>query len=83
MEDTSPEAMEVLIDGYRKMAPARKLHRVFDLSETLLLLARRRIVEEHGEETSEREIRLRLAALNLPRETMVRVFGFDPESEGH
>ena len=34
-------------------------------------------------EASDRELRLRLAALRLDRGTMVRVFGWDPEREGY
>jgi hypothetical protein len=31
----------------------------------------------------EREIRMRLAALWIDREVMIRVFGWDPQSEGY
>lgn len=81
LNDTSPDAERVLIDGYRKMSPARKLQRVFDLSETLRQMSRQRIVERYGASLSERDIRLRLAALYLDKETMVAAFGYDPEGE--
>jgi hypothetical protein len=32
---------------------------------------------------SEREIRMRLAALWIDQELMIRVFGWDPKSEGY
>ena len=79
--DTSTDAERILIDGYRKMSPARKLERVFDLSETLWQMSRQRIVERYGSTLSEREIRLRLAALYLDRETMVAAFGYSPDNE--
>ncbi len=81
VNDTSAEAEQVLIDGYRNMSPARKLQRVFDLSETLRQLSRQRIVERYGTSLSEREIKLKLAALYLDKETMVAAFGYDPDNE--
>jgi len=39
MEDTSPEAQQVLIDLYRKMPPGEKFRRVFDAYETGKMLA--------------------------------------------
>ena len=82
LNDTSAEAERVLIEGYRKMSPARKLMRVFDLSETLRRLSRQRIVQRYGAVLSERDIRLRVAALYLDRETMIAAFGYDPDTEG-
>ena len=82
LDDTSADAERILIDGYRKMSPARKLERVFDLSETLRQLSRQRIVERHGAALSKRDIHLRLAALYLDRETMIAAFGYDPDTEG-
>ena len=81
VNDTSANAERVLIDGYRRMSHARKLQRVFDLSETLRQLSRQRLVERYGAELSERDIRLKLAALYLDRETMIAAFGYDPDTE--
>jgi len=82
-EDTSPAAQQFMIDGYKKMSPAKKLARVFDLSDSLRLLARQRIMKKYGSTISEREIRLKLASLYLDRSTMITVFDYDPETEGY
>lgn len=81
LSDTSPEAERVLIEGYRRMSPAEKLARVFSLNRALEQLARARIRAQYGD-VPEREMRLRLASLRLGRETMVKVFGWDPEEKG-
>lgn len=79
--DTSPEAERFLIEGYRRMSPSDKLNRVFSLNRMIEQLQRARITADYGE-MSEHEMRLRLASLRLGRETMVKVFGWDPEEKG-
>jgi hypothetical protein len=79
--DTSPDAEQFLIEGYRRMSPADRLARVFSLNRALERLQRARITEQYGE-MPEREMRLRLASLRLGRETMVKVFGWDPDEKG-
>jgi len=81
-DDTSPEAQRVLVEGYRRMSPADKLQRVFELTEATRQMARARIVAEYGPNISEREIRLRLAALTIDRQTMIDAFGWDPDGKG-
>ena len=80
--DTSPEAEEVLFDFYRNMDVAQKMHIIFDLQETMDQIALVGIRERHPD-CSEREARLRLAALKYDRELMIRAFGWDPEVEGY
>jgi hypothetical protein len=79
--DTHPTAEAVLIAGYRRMSPAEKLQRVQALNETVLQFAAARVKQEHPGIT-ERELRLRLASLWLDRDTMIRVFDWDPERHG-
>ena len=81
--DTPPEVEEILLEGYRRMTPAERLARALDLGRAVQQLALARIHERFGAGLSEREARLRLAALWLPRETMVEVFGWDPEIKGY
>jgi hypothetical protein len=79
----TPLALErVLIEGYRRMTPGEKLERVVALNRAVEHLARARIRAQYGENLSEREIRLRLAALRLDRRVMVEVFGWDPRIRG-
>lgn len=82
LNDTSPEMEKILIAGYRQMTPQQKLKRVTELTQAIQTLALARIRKQYGE-ISEREQRLRLAALWLDRDTMIRVFQWDPVKEGY
>lgn len=81
--DTPPEVEEILLEGYRRMSPREKLERVMDLNRAAREMAAARIRAQYGPDLSDRELRLRLAALWLDRETMVRAFGWDPEIQGY
>jgi hypothetical protein len=65
------------------MKPAAKLARVVSLNRALESLALAGIRDRHGYALSQRELRLRLGALRLPRETMMRIFGWDPAKRGY
>ena len=82
VDDTSPEVRAMRIEAFRRMPPAEKLLRVMDLNRAVESLALARIRKQYGPDLSEREERLRLASLYLPRETMVEVFGWDPAVHG-
>ena len=79
--DTRPEVVEVLLDGYRRMTPAQKLARVADLSRAARRMATARIRAQYPG-ADDTEVKLRLGALVLGREVMVRAFAWDPEKEG-
>jgi len=80
--DTSPEAERILIEGFRAMSPREKMARVAAMNQTVAQFARARIRRQYGS-ISDREMRLRLAALRLDRDTMIRVFNWDPEEKGY
>lgn len=80
--DTPPHIQKILIEGYRRMSPQQKLKLVSDMTRAVQQLALARIRKQYGA-LPERELRLRLAALWLDRETMIRVFGWDPRVEGY
>jgi hypothetical protein len=82
-EDTPAEVEQVLVEGYRRMSPAEKLGRVAALNRALIQLARARLRRQYGPDLTERELRLRVAALHLPREIMVEVFDWDPHVHGY
>lgn len=82
ISDTPPEIEEILIAGYRLMTPQQKLKRVDELTKAVQQLALARIRQQYGN-IPEREQRLRLASLWLDRETMIKVFNWDPEVEGY
>ena len=81
--DTPPEVERILIDGYRRMTPQEKLRRVLELNEMAEQMAAARIRAQYGPDLAPRELLLRLAALRLDRETMIEVFGWDPEEKGY
>ena len=81
ISDTSPEAQAFLNEGYRRMTPTQKLQRVESLNRALVTLQKARIRAEYGDIPDD-EMRLRLGALRLGRETMIKVFGWDPDEKG-
>jgi hypothetical protein len=81
--DTAPDADAVLIEGYRQVDGREKLRRVVSLNRSVERLARARIRAQYGPRVTEREMRLRLAALRLGRRWMVTAFGWDPQDHGY
>ena len=79
--DTHPDVAARLIEGYRIMTPAEKWARVEDLNRTLQLLSAARLKARYPG-ASAGELRLRLGALRLGREIMVRAYGWDPSIHG-
>lgn len=71
----------MMIEAIRSMSPAQKFERVASLNAAVRQLAAARIREQYQPAT-EREVRLRVAALWLDDETMRRAFGWDPALQG-
>jgi len=80
--DIPPQIQKMLIAGYRSMSPRQKLNQVSELTKAVQQLALARIRKQYGS-LSEQEQRLRLASLWLDRDTMIRVFRWDPQAEGY
>lgn len=80
--DTPPHIQKLLIEGYRRMSPQQKLKRVDELTKAVQQFALARIRNQYGD-ISEREQKLRLASLWLDRETMIKVFQWDPSIKGY
>lgn len=78
IRDTDPQALEVFYELQRRRTPEQKLADVFDLSEGLFGLAMTGVRLRYPA-ASEREVFLRAAALRLPRDLMIRAYGWDPE----
>lgn len=81
VSDTSPEVERMMIEIWRKATPAQKLEKVLSIGRSINELVRAYLRQQYPEATP-REIELRLAARNLDRETMIKVFGWDPELHG-
>ncbi len=75
-EDTSPAAERVLIEGYRRMAPARKAAQVASLTRAVQQLALARLRAD-APDASEQELRVKLAALWLPKDLLERVLVYE------
>ncbi len=71
----------MMVEACRRMTPAAKFARVQALNEGVLQMAAARIRQQY-EPLTERELRLRIAALWLDDETMLRVFDWDPRVQG-
>jgi hypothetical protein len=81
-DDTDPDAERALIEMLRR-APtwkrAEQLAGLIHARNVLILADLRRRHPDAGAE----ELRKRLAARLLPREDVLRLFGWDPEKEGY
>ncbi len=81
--DTPPEVEKMILEGYRRMTPQEKFRRIIELNRSVEEMAAARIRKQYGPDLPERELRLRLAALRLDRETMIEVFDWDPQVKGY
>jgi len=80
--DTSSFAEKILIEGYRNMSSELKLKQVTILTQTVQRMALTRLRAQYPL-MDVREEKLRLAALWLPRETMIKFFDWDPDKKGY
>jgi len=80
--DTAFDVERLLVEAYRRMPAWEKAHRVAEMLQALDTLALAGIAERHPQAT-EQEQRLRLAALRLDGDTMVRAFAWDPAVHGY
>jgi hypothetical protein len=79
--DTSPEVERMMVEIWRRTTPEQKLRRVLSIGRSINELVRGYLRTQYPDATP-REIELRLAARNLDRETMIKVFGWDPDVHG-
>jgi hypothetical protein len=77
--DTGAKAFEVFLSRQREMTPSEKIRAVFEQNELLRSLSAANERRLHPE-ASDREIFLRVVAHRLDRETMLRVYGWYPDS---
>jgi hypothetical protein len=62
----------------RAKTPGERIEMVFSMTEFALQMAESGVRARYPD-ASEREIFLRCAALRLPRDLMIRAYGWDPE----
>jgi len=78
--DTNPRAMEVWLELLRKMPAGEKLAVVLGGAQFVLQLYEMGVRSMYPE-ASDHEVLLRVAARHLPRELMIRAYGWDPEND--
>jgi hypothetical protein len=79
--DTPPSVERMMLDLWRRATPEQKLARMFGMGRMVNDLARAELRGRYPTATP-REIDLRLASRTIPRETMIRAFGWDPDLHG-
>ena len=77
--DTDAKALKMFLARQRSMTPAEKLQAVFQQNELLRRMTEARERQLHPQ-AGGREIFLRVTAHHLDRETMLRVYGWHPDS---
>ncbi len=82
LTDTSDEAERVLVEAYRRMSPAQRIHRVRELIHYANELALSDIRRRHPQAT-ERELQLRLASRRLDPALLREHFGWDVTVQGY
>jgi hypothetical protein len=80
--DTDPRALEVWHHLLRSKSPGERLMMALDLSELAIRMSEAGVRAQFPE-ASEREVFLRAAARRLPRDLMIRAYGWDPEEHAH
>jgi hypothetical protein len=80
--DTSPEAQRTQFELLRRLSPSQKLALAFELTDALrdLILAD---LHHRFPQAEDAEIKRRFIARVLPREDVIRAYGFDPQAEGY
>ena len=79
--DTTPEAQRKHYELMRQLSPEQKLSMAFALTDATrkLILAD---LHYRFPDANDDEIKRRFIARVLPREDVIRVYGFDPKAEG-
>ena len=77
--DTDPAALKVFFDLHRQMSPGQKLGLVFESIDFIRGMIEAGIRQQYPA-AGDHEIRMRVASRHLDRDTMMRVYGWDPEA---
>jgi len=79
--DTTPEAQAKHFELMRKLSPEQRLSMAFALTDATrqLILAD---LHHRFPQADKDEIRCRFIARVLPREDVIRAYGFDPKAKG-
>ena len=78
--DTTPEAQRMQYEMMRRLSPEQKLSLAFSLTNMMRQLVVADLRHRFPQADDE-EIRRRFIARVLPREDVIRAYGFDPKAE--
>lgn len=82
LSDTDPETERMLIELVRATPDGKKIQQIFESIESTRALAMAGLRSRYPQ-ASEDELKKRLAALVFDRQTVIKVYGWDPEIEGY
>jgi hypothetical protein len=77
-DDTDSKALDVYFQLLRDMTPGERAARIFELTAFQESLQRASVRSMYPQ-ADEREVLMRVAARRLDRETMIRVYSWDPD----
>jgi hypothetical protein len=75
--DTDPRVTQVWLEILRQKTPGERIGIALSLTDFALQMAESGVRQRYPD-ASEREIFLRSAALRLPRDLMIRAYGWNP-----
>ena len=78
--DMSPEDFERYMSLVRAMSPSENVATIFRMNEIFWQLVEGSVRREYPQ-AGEREVFLRTASRHLDSETMIRVYGWDPDGD--
>jgi len=78
LNDTDPAVKAILLAAQRRLSPEEKVRQVFAMTDLLLRLSEAGVRRLYPA-ADNREVFLRAAARRLGRETVARVYGWDPK----
>jgi len=79
--DTPDAVMAEMVDRWRRMSPSEKLDQVAQLNQACDQLSEAGVRSRHPDANDD-EVRMRVFALRLGRELMVKAYDWDPAIEG-
>jgi hypothetical protein len=79
--DTDPRAREIQLEILRKKSPEERLLMALRMSDFAFRVSEAGVRARYPD-ASEREVFLRAAALRVPRDLMIRAYGWDPDEHG-
>jgi hypothetical protein len=80
--DTDPRAMEVWLDLLRRMTPGEKIAASLNAAQFVLQMYEMGVRRLYPD-ADDSEVLKRVAARHLPRDLVIRAYGWDPEADAN